>query len=114
MLPVLGGVVVLLGSYFAARTLRDNELSKATEMLGSSAPSVRIAGVHQLGIIGMNVPRFRQYAELTLRGFVQGDAEFEDEASRRFALAVLRQLDGPGEAEVGVLAVNVTDAFPPT
>jgi hypothetical protein len=44
VLPVLGSVVVLLGSYFAARTLRDNEVAKATEMLGNSALAVRVAG----------------------------------------------------------------------
>ena len=71
MLPVLGSVVVLLGSYFAARTLRDGEVAKATEMLGSGAPAVRVAGIHQLGLIGMSVPSYKTHAPLALRGIVQ-------------------------------------------
>ena len=111
MLPVLGSVVVLLGSYFAARTLRDNELAKATEMLGDEALAVRIAGIHQLGSIGMSVPRFRKYAQLTLYAFVEETGESKDVKARDFAKNVLEQLRQPKGAKVAALSVKVGDFF---
>ena len=113
MLPVLGGVVVLLGSYFAARTLRDGELSRATEMLGSDSLAVRLVGVHQLGQIGMYVPRFRKYTQLALCGFLADSSDARcDEASRTLASEVLDQLSGLEESTIKLLDVDVTDAFP--
>jgi len=112
MLPVLGSVVVLLGSYFAARTLRDSEVAKATEMLGSSALAVRVAGIHQLGLIGMNVPRFRKHAQLALCGFVESSLAANDKNSVEFAKDVLKQLQPLSETEVAVLNVKVTKFFP--
>lgn len=106
MLPVLGGVVVLLGSYFAARTLRDNEVTKATEMLGSDAPAVRIAGIHQLGLIGMNIPRFRTHAQLSLRSYVENSGDSHDKQSVKFARDILAQLRPLDESEVAVLDVD--------
>lgn len=114
MLPVLGSVVVLLGSYFAARTLRDNEVAKATEMLGSSELPIRVAGVHQLGLIGMNVPRFRKYAQLTLCGFVETSSDPNDKSSVEFAKDVLRQLQPLARSEIAVLDVEVGKFFPRT
>jgi hypothetical protein len=113
MLPVLGGGVVLLGSYFAARTLRDGELWRATEMLGSDSLAVRLVGVHQLGQIGTGVPRFRKHSQLALRGFLADPSEARrDEASRRLARKVLDQLSGLEESTIKPLDVDVTDAFP--
>ena len=48
LLPPLGGVLVVLGSYFAARTLRENEVAQATQMLAGDNEAVRIAGVHRV------------------------------------------------------------------
>ena len=112
MLPVLGSVVVLLGSYFAARTLRDGEVAKATEMLGSGAPAVRVAGIHQLGLIGMSVPRFRKHAQLALCGFVEGSTDPSDRNSAEFAKDVLKQLQPLARAEVAVLDIEVGEFFP--
>ncbi len=121
MLPVLGSVVVLLGSYFAARTLRDSEVAKATEMLGNSALAVRVAGIHQLGLIGMNVPRFRKHAQLALCGFVESSSDQdvkdqEHENSVEFAKDVLRQLqplaEPEAETEIAELEIEVRKFFP--
>jgi hypothetical protein len=51
MLPLLGGMIVVLGSYFAARTLRENELTQATLMLAGGNEAVRAAGVHRLATV---------------------------------------------------------------
>lgn len=45
LLPPLGGLIVVLGSYFAARTLRENEVAQSTQMLAGGNEAVRIAGV---------------------------------------------------------------------
>lgn len=112
MLPVLGSVVVLLGSYFAARTLRDNELAKATEMLSSSALAVRVAGIYQLGLIGMSVPRFREHVQLTLCGFVESSSDPKSKNSVAFAEDVLRQLQPLAPAKIAALDVGVEKVFP--
>ncbi len=112
MLPLLGGVVVLLGSYFAARTLRDNELAKATEMLGDDSLAVRIAGIHQLGLIGMSVPRFRTYAKFVLCGFLADSSDDENEGSRSLACEVLGQLRRLDDGAVVALSVELAHAFP--
>lgn len=112
-LPVLGAVVVLLGSYFAARTLRDNELTRATEMLGSDSPAVQLVGIHQLGQIGMYVPKFRKDAQLAICAFLGDSLETgNDVASHRLARKVLSQLTGAKESTVETLDVEVTDVFP--
>jgi hypothetical protein len=87
--PVLGGVVVMLGSYFAARTLRDNELGQATQMLSSESEAVRLAGIYRLGLVGAGVPRFRVYVLTALSGVVAGDP---GERSKQFAADVFSEL----------------------
>lgn len=69
ILAPLGGVIVLLGSYFAARTLRDNEIVQATQMLESEREAVRVAGVGRLWAVGKGVPRFRKQVRDTLEAF---------------------------------------------
>lgn len=105
MLPVLGGVVFLLGSYFAARTLRDNEIVQATKMLEAETQAVRIAGVYRLGTVAAAVPRFRWYGMAALHGLV---AEEEDgQPARRLAEEVIDQLTALDKWEIGVLQVGV-------
>jgi hypothetical protein len=69
ILPPLGGAIVLLGSYFAARTLRDNEIVQSTQMLQSEREAVRVAGVGRLWAVGKGVPRFREQIRDTLQAF---------------------------------------------
>lgn len=91
MVPVLGGVIVMLGSYFAARTLRDNELGQATQMLSSDSEAVRLAGIYRLGLVGAGVPRFRPYVMTALWGVESGGP---GERSKRLADDVFEELKG--------------------
>jgi hypothetical protein len=61
MLPILGGLVVILGSYFAARTLRDNEMVHAIEMLDSDEESVQLMGIYTLGRVAKVAPMYRPF-----------------------------------------------------
>lgn len=62
VLKLAGAIVVLLGSYFAARTIghnRDDQVAnrymRAVELLGHSQPDVRLGAVQQLDDIGTRV-----------------------------------------------------------
>lgn len=101
MLPLLGGVIVVLGSYFAARTLRENEVAQATLMLAGDNDAVRIAGVHRLGTVAAETPRFRPYAIVTLQAFAGEDAN--GARPRVLAEAVLKELGKLGEHRIGKL-----------
>lgn len=103
MLPVLGGVVVLLGSYFAARTLRDNELSQATQMLSSDREAVRLAGIYRLGTVAAGVPRFRTYVEIALMGLAE---ENPGAHSKQYATDVLAELDKLKDRQVHTLSAT--------
>ena len=108
LLPPLGGVIVVLGSYFAARTLRENEVVQATQMLAGDNDAVRIAGVHRLGLVAGLAPYFRPYAKATLRAFV--GEERNGLGPRTLAEAVLEELEGLDERRVAKLrAVGSTD-----
>ena len=103
-----GGVLVVLGSYFAARTLRENEVAQATQMLAGDNEAVRIAGVHRLGTVAGLAPRYRPYAKTTLGAFVGEDRN--GFGPRTFAEAILDELEGLDERRVAKLrAVGFVD-----
>jgi len=108
MLPAMGGVVVLLGSYFAARTLRDGEVAKALELLNGNTPAVRVAAVHRLAIIAMRTPKYRSNIVLTLRAFAAG-SDSDDEDARRIGLLALEQLEPLGEDSMGRMSLRLGD-----
>jgi hypothetical protein len=93
MLPAFGGVIVLLGSYFAARTLGEGERDKATQMLASTSAAVRVAGVHRLGEVAKSVPRYRQYVRATLEAY--GHEHPDDEEASLLASSILEQFPEP-------------------
>lgn len=101
MLPPLGGLIVVLGSYFAARTLRENEVAQATLMLGGENDAVRIAGVHRLGTVAAETPRFRPYVAVTLGAFA--DEAANGTRPRRLAEGILEELDQLGESQIATL-----------
>lgn len=90
LLPLLGGVILVLGSYFAARTLRENEVTQATQMLAGGNEAVRAAGVHRLASVAAETPRFRPYVTVALQAFVAEPAN--GERPRTLALTVLEEL----------------------
>lgn len=92
LLPPFGGLIVVLGAYFAARTLRENEVAQSTLMLAGENDAVRIAGVHRLGTVAAQTPRFRPYVEVTLRAFA-GDCA-NGARPRTLAEAILKELSG--------------------
>ncbi len=97
LLPVFGGIIVLLGSYFAARTLSETERDRATQMLASEQAAVRIAGVYRLGEVATYHPRHREYVESVLRTYLAT----EDQHARRLASALLAELAKPQQASGG-------------
>jgi len=101
MLPPLGGLVVVLGAYFAARTLRENEVAQSTLMLAGENDAVRIAGVYQLGTVAAQTPRFRPYVEVTLRAFVGEGANRT--GPRTLAEVILKELSGLGKHQIADL-----------
>ena len=68
-LPVLGGLLVLLTAYFAARTLRGNEFSQAVQMLATKASAVQVAGVLRLAELGRSARRDRETVPKILTTF---------------------------------------------
>lgn len=90
LVPLLGGVIVILGSYFAARTLRENEVNQATLMLAGANEAVRAAGVHRLATVASETPRFRPYVTVALQAFAAETAN--GDRPRKLATAVLEEL----------------------
>jgi hypothetical protein len=97
-LPVFGGIIVLLGSYFAARTLREIELDKATQMLASESRAVRAAGIHRLKTVFESTPRYRDYVETTFEAYVRKPPESDDDGAR-LANSILVKPDGSACAQ---------------
>ena len=91
-LTVFGGVVVLLGSYFAARTLRENEADRATQMLASTSDAVRVAGVHRLRTLARETPLYLDYVRATLQACAH---ESPGEPAGVLASAALKELPKP-------------------
>jgi hypothetical protein len=119
VLPAGGAVVVLLGSYFAARTLRDAEVSKALELLNGDTSSVRVAAVHRLAIIAMRTPKYRSNIELTLRALVASDPDPGIQDAQGVAMLALEQLQPLEEDLMGKLTLrlgnlSVDELFPVT
>jgi hypothetical protein len=106
MLPPLGGLVLVLGAYFAARTLRENEVAQSTLMLAGENDAVRIAGVYQLGTVAAQTPRFRPYVEVTLRAFADECAN--GARPKGLAETVLKELSGLGEHQIADLQARGT------
>jgi hypothetical protein len=90
LLPLFGGAIVLLGSYFAARTLLDNEITQATQLLASPCSAVRVAGIYRLGKVADAAPHYRGYVRATLSAYISQDSG--DEVGTRRARAVLADL----------------------
>lgn len=107
LLPLLGGAIVVLGSYFAARTLRENEVTQATLMLGGANDAVRAAGVHRLATVAAETPRFRPYVTVALEAFAAEAAN--GDRPRLLAVAVLAELDGLEKNQIVKLEI---DALP--
>lgn len=91
LLPILGAVTVLLGSYFAARTLRENEVDRATIALDSTRPSVRVAGVYRLGRVAIDAPKYGEYVRIALHEVAAEDAGAQ--RVKRAAELALQDLD---------------------
>lgn len=101
LLAPLGGVIVVLGSYFAARTLRENEVAQATQMLAGDNEAVRIAGVYRLAAVAGEAPRFRPFVTVTLRAFARENEN--GPGARELAEAALEKLDGLGGERIAKL-----------
>jgi hypothetical protein len=69
-LTVFGGVLVLLASYFAARTLTETEADRATQMLASPSGAIRVAGIYRLHELMQHVPRYQDYVRKTLAAYL--------------------------------------------
>jgi Zn-dependent protease with chaperone function len=91
-LTVFGGILVLLGSYFAARTLRETEADRAAQMLASESAAVRAAGVHRLKRLANETPRYRGYVKAALTAYV--DEHPASERGRTLASSTLEELQG--------------------
>lgn len=91
MLPIFGAVTVILGSYFAARTLRENEVDRATNALDAARSSVRVAGICRLGIVAIDAPRYLEYVRRTLNAIVA--EETNEQQVKRAAESVLQDLN---------------------
>jgi hypothetical protein len=91
MLPAFGGMIVLLGSYFAARTLSENERDKATQMPASECGAVRVAGLYRLGELATYIPLHREYVEAALVAYGAEPLE-HDECARKLASTLLAEL----------------------
>ena len=95
-LTVFGGILVLLGSYFAARTLRENEADRATAMLAADSVAVRVAGVDRLRSLAKETPRYRAYVQTTLAAYV--DDRPASERGCQLASSTLSELAGSDDA----------------
>jgi hypothetical protein len=91
VLPVFGGIIVLLGSYFAARTLSETERDRATQMLASEQPAVRVAGIYRLGEVATYHPRHREYVESALLAY-SPPSDSDDRYAHGLASALLAEL----------------------